>query len=170
MRDEEELNSLEYEAFTPRSGVLTVTLRASSVMPSEDVLRRSREVLREVVAASRGSEWPSLLEWNQLLPRWFVDACGPELSREEAQAWMEEWRRLTPAEKAASEERERWSLPGWLHWFAPGDDQRQWCWLSGKAIGRDRLEVVIEVPGYPTAYGALVWLLRAAGAERVWEV
>jgi hypothetical protein len=91
------------------------------------------------------------------------------MSQEAALAWLKKWRALSPEEQAAEEERQPWALADWLHWFAKGPDERQWRWLSGRPIARDRLQITLEVAGLPTAYGALAWLLRAAGAVKVGE-
>jgi hypothetical protein len=167
---QKELRRLERNDDPPREGVLTVDLQAICSGRADDVLRRVKEVLSQVISVRvRDPKWPQGDTWRQILPRWFVGACGPELSPEEARAWYEGWKRLSRAERVAAEERQPWSLLDWLHWFAPGNDERQWRWLRGATVGHDCLQIVIEVQGHPTAYEALVWLLRAAGAKRVWE-
>lgn len=168
----EELSRLNGDGATAtsKSADLTITLNVHCPGGAAEVLKRVKTVLGQVVSVrASGSEWPQVEAWARVLPGWFVEACQPEMSREEAQAWLEKWRSLSADEQAAEEARQPWALADWLHWFAKGPDERQWRWFSGGAAGPDRLQVVLEAEGLPTAYGALVWLLRAAGAVRVQE-
>jgi hypothetical protein len=167
----EELRRIEGSGSASSAGTLTVALNAYCPDGAADALARIRNVLHRVVSMrATEAEWPDVDEWARELPKWFVDACRPELSQKEALAWLEKWRSLSPAEQAAEEERQPWALADWLHWFARSSDERQWRWLMGDTLGQDRLQITVEVEGFPTAYGALVWLLRAAGAVEVKEV
>lgn len=65
---------------------------------ADQVLGRAREVLRIVVDHQAG-RWPSLEEWRELLPSWFLSACSEEMAQEQAEAWLERWRTLTPEEQ-----------------------------------------------------------------------
>ncbi|QRP49055.1 hypothetical protein [Amycolatopsis sp. FDAARGOS 1241] len=131
-----------------------------------EVLGRSRAVLLEVLEHS-GPGWPTVEEWRSILPPWFVAACGPEMRREDAERWMAWWRTLGPADKARVESERRWTLADWLYWLMPSE--RQWFWWDAKVGRDDTLRVSIEVMGWPTALGALDWLLRAAGAVEVFH-
>jgi hypothetical protein len=42
--------------------------------------------------------------------------------------------------------------------------ERCWFWWDGEVRPDGTLRVLVEVPGLPTALGALDWMLRAAGA------
>lgn len=149
---------------------LTLTIEGTCASGSESVLERVKDGLRPVVAArAHGNAWPSDAEWSQRLPFWFVDACVPERTPAEITAWMDHWRTLSPKRQAIAAEARAWTLSGWLHWFAPGGDERQWRWFDSGIISSDRFWITIEVEGYPTAYGALRWLLRAAGATDLEE-
>src|SRR5690348_12078427 len=53
---------------------------------AREILERARAVLLVVLEHSE-PEWPTVEEWGSLLPSWFVAACGPEMSREEADRW-----------------------------------------------------------------------------------
>lgn len=145
-------------------GVGTVGVLARGGADGGEVLDRSRAVLLAVLERS-GPEWPTVEEWRSLLPPWFVAACGPEMSREDAERWLAWWRTLGPADRARAESERRWTLADWLYWLMPSE--RQWFWWDAE-VGRDgTLRVTVEVPGWPTALGALDWLLRAAGAAEV---
>lgn len=163
----EELRNLDGLPKAPaQSGLLTLTLQGDGDV---EVISRAKEVLRPVVSIlARGSDWPDVDEWTSTLPEWFVRACVPEPTQAEADAWLKRWHSLSPARKAEEEERQPWSLPAWLHWLSPGENERQWRWLDAGTEGH-RLWITIEVAGYPTAYGALRWLLRAAGATHINE-
>jgi len=47
----------------------------------------------------------------------------------------------------------------------PGD--RPWYWWSAQICAPTEALVIAEVDGWPTALGALRWLLTAAGATQV---
>lgn len=128
------------------------------------VLGRACEVLGIVIDHQLG-DWPAIAVWRSLLPGWFIDACAPEMSQEQADAWLAWWK-LLPADQQGAASREKgWSLADWLFWLEP--DERQWFWWDTQVESPDRLRVTIEVAGWPAPFGALDWLLRAAGATEV---
>ena len=137
----------------PRPGELpggagTASVLARGGADAHDVLDRSRAVLLAVLEHS-GPEWPTVEEWRLLLPAWFVAACGPETSREDAQRWLAWWRTLGPADRARAESERQWALADWLYWLMPSE--RQWFWWDA-TVGTDgTLRVTVEVPGWPTA-------------------
>ena len=106
------------------------------------VLGRVREVLAAVIPAPR--PWPSLDEWRERLPRWFVDACSDDI-------------------KISTCVVDKWSLRAWVWWFQP--EQRRWTWWDGRVEdGRLAIEVVPTGNG-SLLLGSLEWVLEAAGAE-----
>jgi hypothetical protein len=145
-------------------GIGTVTLLGLCENDAESVARRASEVLRVVLDFSF-PPWPTQAEWCHHLPDWFVSASAPEMSREEAERWLGKWRAMTAEERVELEQTQRWALADWLHWLKP--NERQWelwdCGASDKHIVR----LTIQVEAWPIAHGALNWLLRAAGADRV---
>lgn len=144
-------------------GIL-LELDAISSRRSRGVLAGVREVMKAVL--SNIDPWPDLDGWRNVLPAWFVERSAPEQTKEEAERWLASWRKLPPEEQAKAEER-GWSLSNWLYWLEP--EQRQWYWWDGRVIDQDTVRIVIDARDIPTALGALVWLLKAAGAERVAE-
>jgi hypothetical protein len=142
------------------AGLIEVIADADSAVL---VLSRAREVL-EVVLAGAAAAWLPVEEWRERLPAWFVAACAPELSAQDAENWLLRWRQLSPEQRAAEERDQPWSLVDWLHWLEP--DNRTWFWWDAAATD-DALHVVVEVPGAPAPLGALEWLLRASGAGEV---
>lgn len=99
------------------------------------------------------------------LPRWFINACSPEMTPNEAERWLAWWRTLDPTAKLQAEEEKGWTLPDWLHWFTP--EERQWYWWDA-AVADDRsATVTVTVSSWPAPIGALRWLLQAAGATSV---
>lgn len=59
----------------------------------------------------------------------------------------------------------RWSLADWMYWMHP--EEREWSWWDARVEGAGVASVLVEVPGWPMAVGALEWLLRVAGATEV---
>jgi hypothetical protein len=128
------------------------------------VIEKAKAVLIAVSDNSTG-EWPSTDRWRELLPSWFVARCGPELSQEQAEAETARWRGLSRDEQIRWEEERRWSLANWVYWFRP--DNRYWYWWDAKPISDNALAVAVETHQCPFPSGALLWLLRASGAELV---
>lgn len=137
--------------------------RVSGVAASNPsvVLDRCREVMRAVLEDAEGG-WPTVDEWKLRLPKFFVEAAAPERSTKAAEHWLAEWRGLSPAEQAVASRAAPWSLADWLYWMEP--ERREWYWWDAGTDGRAQLWVDVQVDGWPTAVGALRWLLRAAGA------
>lgn len=161
------LNATESPSEMEARGVVLLGLSALCPSGAAQVVDRTREVLCVVVVASTGAGWPSLEEWRGLLPRWFVDACGHQRSKDEEMRWLQRWRSASPAEKAHLEREQPWSLADWVHWFRPGE--RQWRWWSWRVAG-DVAVVQVAADQDPCPLAALVWLLRAAGATEVNEI
>ncbi len=140
------------------AGVISVAVSCDG--HAERLLDGLREVM-SVVAAHQDGDWPPLDRWRDLLPAWFVEACAPERSPAETDAWLERWRALPPAEQRAAEQAAGWSLADWLFWLEP--DERRWFWWDGATIDSNTLRVDIEVAGWPAPLGALDWLVRTCG-------
>jgi hypothetical protein len=116
--------------------------------------------MRVIVKA--GSEPRTVDEWTELLPSWFVEACAPERTREEAEEHLRTWRSLSEHDKRLAARSESWRLSGWTYWFEEGN--RWWYWWDARTLDDDRLEVVVEMPDVQAGLGSLQWLLRASGA------
>jgi hypothetical protein len=152
------------EADERPGGVGTVSVVAKCRGDAGVVVERGRQVLRSLLA-NEGPLWPSVDEWRQIIPAWFVEACAPEQSREEVEGWLRWWRSLPPEEQAQASRERRWTLADWLYWMDPSE--RQWFWWDAAVEDPDTLRVVVEVSGWPAPLGALEWLLRTSGAVEV---
>ncbi|WP_322780119.1 hypothetical protein [Frankia sp. Cas4] len=141
-------------------GIILVRARCDALT----VLRRCREVLIPVID-HQSDEWPSIAEWHQLLPEWFVAACPKEMSSEQAEQWLAWLHTLSEDEQAAVRRRKAWALEDWLYWLEP--DRRQWFWWDAQFDEADTLDVYVEVMDMPVPLGALDWLLRASGSETI---
>ncbi len=109
---------------------------------AEPVRGRVAQVL-DAVFAPRPS-WPSLDEWREILPRWFVDACSDDV-------------------RVVNCVIDKWSLRAWIYWFQP--DQRRWTLRAMHAQG-DRLVIEVEPTGRGSLLlGALEWLVKTAGGR-----
>jgi hypothetical protein len=125
----------------PPPGAEVDVLVAQCGEAAELVLARVRELLVRVL--DRPEPWPSIPEWKQILPAWFVESCVDDSELRSCVV-------------------DRWSLRAWLHWFRPG--HRAWEWWDAAADG-NRLTIRLVVRRRPYLRGALDWLLRAAGAN-----
>lgn len=123
-----------------------------------EMLFRVREVLR-IVLAQRDPDSEAVVV---LLPAWFLEACGPEMTIGEAEAWLAAWRT-----DPAAHESDPWSVRNWLWTFEP--DQRSWWWWDADVVGEDEVRTTVIVEGLPFGPDNLVWLLRAAGARGIFR-
>jgi hypothetical protein len=130
---------------------------------SSVVAARIREVM--TIVGRDWSAWPSESEWQELLPSWFVDACGPTQTRAEAEDDIKKWRLMSTATQIAYEARVKWSLADWLHWLEP--DEREWWWVAEEIHGPNDLTILLRINGWPAPFGAFDWLARVAGAEEL---
>ena len=140
-------------------GIGTVRIVARCRGDAKEVLNHARQVMR-VVTSPEERAWPGDEEWFQLLPDWFVAACGPEEDDEAIAKVL-----LAEPEARRKLGDEPWSVGSWVHWFRP--ENRSWYWWDAVAADRDTLVVAIEVSEWPFPWAALKWLLKASGAESV---
>jgi hypothetical protein len=159
-----ELRRLEYgpAAELPR-GLGLVRFITSTTGGVEAVLSRAKQVLARV--DEYAPRRPSDDEWRRVLPAWFVARCAPELSSQEAEAALSRWRAMSPSDQREAEKQHRWPLLDWLYWLEP--ERRGWFWWDANASDDSHAVVAVEVQGWPFPWGALSWLLRAAGADQV---
>jgi hypothetical protein len=88
----------------------TVRIAANCTVPATIVGGRTVTVLRTVVRLARAENWPDDADWQAALPKWFVGSCAPEETTAEAEAWLAQWRKLPPTDRAAAEEARPWTL------------------------------------------------------------
>jgi hypothetical protein len=131
---------------------------------SSEILTKVKVVLA-LVSEKSVSQWPSMDEWRNLLPLWFLERCAPSMTMEQAEAWLAWWRGLSEEERRRVEQEKEWSLEDWLYWMEP--DNRSWTWWDGCGKDADNLAVALEVTEWPFPWGAFRWLLLAAGAIEV---
>jgi len=134
---------------------------------AETVLARTKEIMTAVLSA--GIDSADVGAWRAILPSWFVDACAPERTAEEAARWLQWWRRLPADRQAEVSESTPWSLGDWLWWFRPGADERQWTWWSAEVQSDAEVLIVLAAQSWPVAHGAMDWIARAAGGTSVEE-
>lgn len=138
-------------------GLVRVILHASR---PGDVLARAKAVLSSIVQLepARFNETAA-----QHLPEWFIAACTPQPTQDEQEQWLAWWRTLDHKSKATAERERGWTLQEWLSWMEP--DQRTWWWWDAEVTGPTTAIVHVTVEGWPSALGALHWLLAASGAD-----
>ncbi|TCC19248.1 hypothetical protein [Kribbella sindirgiensis] len=161
--DEELLRLLDDNPRAAREAGVQLSVESAD---SALLLERCREVMVKILQHGE-EDWPDLPVWQRELPAWFVLACGPERTQEEADAKLIWWRGLSPGEQMVASEVSRWALSDWLWWLEP--ENRTWYWLGADVVGAQHLLVHVEIDGAPAPIGALRWLLKAAGATEIEE-
>lgn len=114
--------------------------------PDEGAVEPARERVREVldIVFRPRPAWPSLDEWRELLPPWFVDSCSDDV-------------------RVINCVIDKWSLRAWIYWFQP--DQRRWTLTDVRAEDA-RLFIDIEPTGQGSLLlGSLEWLITVTGGR-----
>ena len=132
-------------------------LSAQCDAPPARVLERVTEVLRAIVREDPEA-WPVREDWVARLPRWFVDACRPERTPEQAASDLAAWR---TARAAGEADEPAWTLMNFLYWFGP--DMRHWWWWSATICETDTFVLVLACDEFDPPHDALLWLLHTAG-------
>jgi hypothetical protein len=142
---------------------LSIRVLLTCPLGAAECLVKLREVLEAIeIAHATGATEAS---WQQNLPSWFITACANPMSPDEAQAYVDRWRKMSKDEQAETTKNQQWSLPDWLYWMAP--NQSTWRWIDARVTASNELEVTLSVDGWPVALGAFDWLARASGASVV---
>ncbi len=131
---------------------------------AEDVLRTAVQTM-EVICNECVKGWPDDADWHSLLPSRFVSACADEMTREQADQWMQRWQTLSQEQQELEERNRRWSLNNWLYWLKPSE--RQWQWWDAEVVNDNVVLVSVAVESWPFGWGALIWLFRGSGALEV---
>lgn len=126
-----------------------------------EVLERAREAIAIVSDATLDGPWPSVEEWMQLLPKWFIDACKPEDEPDVKITYPEDLE-----QRRAIYFSQKWKVSDWLSWLEPED--RRWLWLDAEVLDPDTVLAHVDVVTDPFDLGAppgFWWLFAAAGAK-----
>lgn len=150
------------------TGIGTVRFVVSCDSNAEFILSLAKEILLKIDQYYE-SDWPSLTTWKKILPKYFVDNCEPEVSKEELDKRIA-YRNSLPLEKQHELlSDEKWSLDNWLYWLKLKN--RTWFWwdatLLEKPIRDTHFIVAVVVLEWPFPWGALKWLFKGCGASDV---
>lgn len=148
-------------------GLCVASFRVASDLEPEELIARVKDVLLRVDAHSDPGRWPADQQWPSMLPDWFVAACAPETTAEEALREQARRRALSYEQELAELDERRWQLSSWVYYMSPGE--RQWLWWDARPIGDKITMVGIDrlSDWYPELPGEFVWMLRACGAADV---
>jgi hypothetical protein len=102
----------------------------------------------------RGTIWPEL-------PEWLRRSFSPELSPDEAKAWLANWRSASPEEREHLERERGWGYEDWVYWFSAENDI--WHLVSVTQVSESMIDVQIEHSDDPFPFKALDWLVEKAG-------
>jgi hypothetical protein len=142
---------------------------------AELVLERTREVLEAVLSHMRDAGLTTD-GWRSILPDWFVAACAQERSPDAVDPWEVELSRVPreqrfqwvlehPRHTARELHTDKpWRVSAFVFWFKP--ENREWWWWDARVEDANALTIHLCVED-DYSYGALVWLLKTAGATRV---
>ncbi|MDO9384545.1 MAG: hypothetical protein Q7T86_16970 [Hyphomicrobiaceae bacterium] len=145
--------------------LLRVRLVGRSEEAANVVVQRVSHILQVVDCTLLNNAAAANVDWREVVPTWFLTAVIPTLTPAEQQQHLSWWRNLSAEEKARYEITQKWTLDGWLYWMEP--ELRQWFMLSLHYSGKDQIGGLIRVLEWPTPWGSLRWLFRAAGCSQL---
>lgn len=100
-----------------------------------------------------------LQRWRSIVPEWFLNQCGPDMTKEESARLQ-----ALPIEERLARSREgRWGFSDWIFCFQP--EERFWFWWDATELSNNELFIYIDVIDWPYPWDELSWLLRASGAR-----
>ena len=157
-----EIHRINYGAGKRDRNVENLLVNFNAVCPgnSIEVLNYCKEILKLIILSSESQ--PSLEDWNNILPKWFIGRCAEEMTDAEAEESLKQWRLMSWEEKKKAELEERWSLSEGIYWFRP--EMRHWFWWDSEIIDSNNFKITVEVDGLPFPSGSLKWLAIACGA------
>jgi hypothetical protein len=133
-----------------------------------NVLESAKKILM-TIDGYYDTTWPTLEEWRDILPKEFVDRCKPEMTMEERLERIAYMKTLSDEEEREFDEKEAWTLSGWLYWLEL--ENRTWFWwdarIFDKPINDTHFLIAITILDWPFPWGALKWLFKACGAIAV---
>jgi hypothetical protein len=109
------------------------------------------------------AKWPNDDEFLKILPDYFINKFGPEMTENEKQEWLIKWNSLNLNEKIEEKKNIKWTLSNWLFWINP--EERSWKWFYSKIIDKNNfiIEIISDEDSFP--YGALEWLIKTSGGK-----
>lgn len=137
---------------------------------AEDVVEKARYILKTIdkICIERSS-FPTIEEWQILLPTWFVEKCKPERNQQQLEEYLIWWNSLSYEQKNQYTELPRsWELSAWIYYLHP--DERQWYWYTCNIINTNSFSISLEVRDFPFLSGAFYWLLQSSGANTIEEI
>jgi hypothetical protein len=130
----EENNKGGYPEFTK------IIITVKNVKNPDDVLKKTKQVMKVVSQYAYTNDWPSDEEWKTILPKWFVESMTLK-SLEEIMKVKGQWH--------------------FESWIANIKD-RAWLWYSSK-IEKNSLEFVLETLSIPYLFSTFVYILYSQG-------
>ena len=129
------------------------------------VLQQTKDVLLLINRALQNG-LPTLEEWQNILPNYFVFRCSPINNIEYTEREIVVNRKirsvLTADEILVWRNSVTWSLENWIHWFQ--DEERYWYWWDAVTYQENHIFVAIEIHEWPCSCEELSWLFRGCGA------
>lgn len=113
--------------------------------------------------------WPTVDEWHDLLPDWFVQTCAMERNDDEKKQFLEQWNKMTENDKMRNfSKKQPWSLKNWLFSFT--EEERDWFLKEISLVKDCQFTASIESLDYPFHLGSLKWLVEASGGISLKEM
>lgn len=130
----EDNNNAEF----PEKTKIIISVR--NVQNPENILNRTKEIMKAVSQFAYTDQWPSDEEWKSLLPQWFVESMTLKT--------MEEIMKV----------KGQWHFESWI----ANIKDRAWVWYSSK-VEKNSLEFILETLSIPYLHSTFVYILYSQG-------
>jgi len=130
----EENNRGEFPEFTK------IIISIKNVKNSEEVLKKTKEIMKIVSQYAYTKDWPSDEEWKTILPKWFVESMTLKS--------LEEIMKING----------QWHFESWI----ANIKDRAWLWYSSK-VDKDDLVFVLETLSIPYLFSTFIYILYSQG-------
>ncbi len=117
-----------------------IIVRAKNVQNADQVLARTKEIMKCISQYAYTNTWPSDEEWKEILPKWFVQSMTLKTSEDR------------------DKDHNLWHFESWVDNMR----MRAWVWWSSKKNGDD-LSFVLETLSIPYLYSPFIYILYSQG-------
>lgn len=149
----------------------TVRFLGSCSSGAKEIIAQAKNILT-LINSYYGKGWPSIDEWQHLLPTEFIKQFRTERTAQEIEYLKAEYQKRLADSSYKIATQDQWTLSDWLYWFE--DENREWFWWGAypsedQPQSNQNFIVVVKILGWPFPWAALKKLFEACGATNLEE-
>ncbi|QFG54460.1 hypothetical protein [Chryseobacterium sp.] len=138
----EELTRIEHNNNGEEPKTTKIIIKAKNVENVDKVLMNTKEIMKTISKYAYTNTWPTDVEWESILPKWFVESMTLKSSDDR------------------DKDNNLWHYESWVDNIR----MRAWVWWSSKKTGKD-LEFVLETLSIPYLFESFIYILYSQGVS-----